>query len=169
MRSTDGRRSTYRRTGNWALGGRPLCRRDPGPAYRGHVSVRAQWLAMESLATLGLWASGGTARHVTASLGISPTRCVEPGEPIRPGCTKIAEARDGSCIATSRVPTSNSMNPSAAFSTRSNDVPRLFVNSSRRLFSRLALRRGNQRLGTRHCIRSCDTSTPRFPSRGSQA
>ena len=92
MRSTDGRRSTYRRTGNWALGGRPLCRRDPGPAYRGHVSVRAQWLAMESLATLGLWASGGTARHVTASLGISPTRCVEPGEPIRPGCTKIAES-----------------------------------------------------------------------------
>ena len=47
---------------------------------------------MESLATLNLWGSGGTAGHVTANHGMSPTRCVEAGEPIRPGSTKTAES-----------------------------------------------------------------------------
>ncbi len=99
------------------------------PSGRGKVPTQAQWLAMESLASLNLWGSGGTAGHVTASLGMSPTRYVEAGEPIRPGATKIAETSGWILHATPRVPTSNSMNPSVIFSTRPNHVRRPFVNS----------------------------------------
>jgi uncharacterized protein DUF4279 len=45
---------------------------------------------MNSLATLLIYGSGGTADHVTTCLGVSPTRSVEVGEPVRPRSLKIA-------------------------------------------------------------------------------
>jgi len=46
---------------------------------------------VDSVAQLIISGSGGSAAHVTTSLGLAPTRYAEAGDPVRRGSSKIAE------------------------------------------------------------------------------
>jgi hypothetical protein len=60
------------------------------PGDRERIGLRHNG-RVDSVAQLLIYGSGGTAAHVTASLGVAPTRCAEAGDPVRPGSSKIAE------------------------------------------------------------------------------